>query len=122
MRYVVNAKKRTVVAIIDGCKFDLVRYVNKYLPSKYGISPEELFLDEKYIGIAKCSPTDIFNEKVGKVLAARRAQRKYEKDRTGKMLKCCTEIFDNLDSALHDQYERYNVAVDKVHEIEKENK
>lgn len=99
MRYVVNEEKRTVVAIMEGCKYDLLEFFRKNLSSacSTALFDESLMLKDKYIGIAKCMPGDEFNVVIGKNIASIRAKEAYECDR---MMKA-NAVINKLIPALH---------------------
>lgn len=93
--YIINKEKRTVVCIISGVSYQLKHDLQKQLTSQQSKEFEWLIntifnnpnlqLKKQYIGIAKCNEADTFDEKTGKVLAARRATLKYEIDKTNKL-------------------------------------
>lgn len=113
MKYFVDKEAGIVKATIDNCDKDVYKLVLKRAKNPYLFNPvvlyEVLKLKKKYVGVAKCAPDDVFNEEIGRIMAARRASLKYEKDRT-KALHRFMEHFFNLMEVEEDQEERERVA------------
>lgn len=113
MKYFVDKEAGIVKATIDNCDKDVYKLVLKRAKNSYLFNPvvlyEVLKLKKKYVGVAKCAPGDVFNEEIGRIMAARRASLKYEKDRT-KALHRFMEHFFNLMEVEMDQEERERVA------------
>lgn len=113
MKYFVDKEAGIVKATIDNCDKDVYKLILKKTKNPYLFNPvvlyEVLKLKKKYVGVAKCAPGDVFNEKIGRIMAARRASLKYEKDRT-KALHRFMEHFFNLVEVEMDQEERERVA------------
>lgn len=113
MKYFVDKEAGIVKATIDNCDKDVYKLVLKRVKNPYLFNPvvlyEVLKLKKKYVGVAKCAPGDVFNEEIGRIMAARRASLKYEKDRT-KALHRFMEHFFNLMEIEMDQEEREQVA------------
>ena len=113
MKYFVDKEAGIVKATIDNCDKDVYKLVLKRTKNPYLFNPvvlyEVLKLKKKYVGVAKCAPGDVFNEEIGRIMAARRASLKYEKDRT-KALHRFMEHFFNLMEVEMDQEERERVA------------
>ena len=113
MKYFVDKEAGIVKATIDNCDKDVYKLVLKRVKNPYLFNPvvlyEVLKLKKKYVGVAKCAPGDVFNEEIGRIMAARRASLKYEKDRT-KALHRFMEHFFNLMKVEMDQEERERVA------------
>lgn len=113
MKYFVDKEAGIVKATIDNCDKDVYKLVLKRVKNPYLFNPvvlyEVLKLKKKYVGVAKCAPGDVFNEEIGRIMAARRASLKYEKDRT-KALHRFMEHFFNLMEVEIDQEERERVA------------
>ena len=68
-----------------------------------------LKLNKRYVGVAKCAPTDTFNEEIGRIMAARRASVKYERAR----LKAIERLQKYLEEVLWievDQRDRWALA------------
>lgn len=113
MKYFVDKEAGIVKATIDNCDKDVYKLVLKRAKNPCLFNPvvlyEVLKLKKKYVGVAKCAPGDVFNEEIGRIMAARRASLKYEKDRT-KALHRFMEHFFNLMEVEMDQEERERVA------------
>ena len=113
MKYFVDKEAGIVKATIDNCDKDVYKLVLKRVKNPYLFNPvvlyEVLKLKKKYVGVAKCAPGDVFNEEIGRIMAARRASLKYEKDRT-KALHRFMEHFFNLMEVEMDQEERERAA------------
>ena len=113
MKYFVDKEAGIVKATIDNCDKDVYKLVLKRAKNPQLFNPvvlyEVLKLKKKYVGVAKCAPGDVFNEEIGRIMAARRASLKYEKDRT-KALHRFMEHFFNLMEVEMDQEERERVA------------
>ena len=113
MKYFVDKEAGIVKATIDNCDKDVYKLVLKRTKNPYLFNPvvlyEVLKLKKKYVGVAKCAPGDVFNEEIGRIMAARRASLKYEKDRT-KALHRFMEHFFNLMEVEMNQEERERVA------------
>lgn len=113
MKYFVDKEAGIVKATIDNCDKDVYKLVLKRAKNPHFFNPvvlyEVLKLKKKYVGVAKCAPGDVFNEEIGRIMAARRASLKYEKDRT-KALHRFMEHFFNLMEVEMDQEERERVA------------
>lgn len=78
VKYYVNRDKRTVVCILSGCRWNatnrILKYVRNYesFVNPYG----EFRIKDEYVGIAKCSPEDTWDEDYGQRLAFARARKK----------------------------------------------
>ena len=75
--YIVDEKKRKVVAYVEGTKYELVNFISE----NKGILPDwfdhpklhdKLLLPNKFVGIATCSPDDEWNPEIGKLIAYHR--------------------------------------------------
>lgn len=107
MKYIVKENEGIVVAIIDDCKEDFLRFFVRNFPQEYQQSARlfatvgnKAFLRHKYVGVAKCAKEDIFDVEKGKKLAAKRAILKYEVDRQKKMdylFRTWYNCFENLE-------------------------
>ena len=85
-KYYVNKDKRTVVCTIECNEFDAIDYVeNSQVLALYygGADPKHTYshalMPTKFVGIAKCSTEDVFDEHIGRLLAFNRAKSKYDK-------------------------------------------
>ena len=77
--YKINKEKRTVVCIINGCEelaSDRMYKYARHIEQRW----LEFSIKRQYIGIAKCSPEDEWDEEKGKKLALIRAKRKRCRD------------------------------------------
>lgn len=85
MKYFVDKERGIVKAAIDNCENDIYNFYMKRVKVNDLFNPvvlkNLLKLKKKYVGVAKCSPNDVFNEELGRLIAARRASEKYERDR-----------------------------------------
>lgn len=79
IKYVKN--ENVIVGIISGCELDAFNMLNKQLPNELRMveCPEYLKLPNEFKGIAKCNPSDTFDEEKGKELAKNRLLKKYNK-------------------------------------------
>ena len=124
MRYDVDRSKRTVTATIEGCESDLFRWVIKRFGSiDLVIALEEysrknLDIPNSFVGKAVCAEEDEFDVETGKILAARRAQEKYEKVRMRVLEEVTTAAIRALIEMNMKQNKRYNLARGKVLEAE----
>ena len=85
--YMVNRQNNACTAIIKECALDALKEFYKQTQYNVAIGKHYLFLmDDSFVGVAKCSPDDEFDEKVGKNLAFRRAYEKYLKQKRRVML------------------------------------
>lgn len=114
MKYFVDKDRRIVKATIDNCEGDVFKLVNKRITLKNLFNPvvlyEVLKLKKKYIGVAKCSPSDEFNEEIGRIIAARRASEKYEKDRKKVIERFCEYVNWPITEIEFDQSDRTMLA------------
>ena len=128
MRYNVDRSKRTVTATIEDCESDLFRWVVKRFgtigySSKLATTLEEysrksLDIPDSFVGKAVCAEEDEFDVETGKILAARRAQEKYEKARMRVLEEVTTNAIRALIEMNMKQNKRYNLARGKVLEAE----
>ena len=128
MRYDVDRSKRTVTATIENCQSDLFRWVIKRFGStnlspKLAITLEEysrknLDIPDSCVGKAVCAEEDEFDVETGKILAARRAQEKYERVRMRVLEEVTTVAIRALIEMNMKQNKRYNLARGKVLEAE----
>lgn len=75
--YIVDEKKRKVVAYVEGTKYELVNFISEnkgILPDWFDMPKlhNKLLLPNKFIGIATCSPDDEWNPEIGKLIAYHR--------------------------------------------------
>lgn len=79
IKYTVDEKSRTVTATISGCKDDVlnrVGRVNAAVKSDKGVI-KAASIQDSFSAVAKCHPSDTFDENVGKQLAKQRLLNKY---------------------------------------------
>lgn len=129
MYYDVNRSERTVTAKIENCSCELYDWLVKqfaqiglcseeFLCSLSELVNEKMLISNTYVGKAVCVKEDDFNVETGKILAARRAQEKYEKARTKVLERLTTDVIRKLIDVNKKQNERYNFAHGKVLEAE----
>lgn len=129
MRYIVDREKRTVYAILEDCDKELRSWVEKRLAqlgkhSDIFVASMEIFLGKdfnissSFVGKAKCAEEDEFDIETGKILAARRAQEKYEKARTRLLERMTSNLIKKMIEMNLEQGKRYNLATSKVFEAE----
>ena len=75
--YIVDEKKRKVVAYVEGTKYELVNFISEnkgILPDWFDMPKlhNKLLLPNKFVGIATCSPDDEWNPEIGKLIAYHR--------------------------------------------------
>ena len=75
--YIVDEKKRKVVAYVEGTKYELVNFISEnkgILPDWFDLPKlhDKLLMPNKFIGIATCSPDDEWNPEIGKLIAYHR--------------------------------------------------
>ena len=92
--YKVNRENDVCTAIICDCALDAVKEFYKQTQYDLALKKPELFImDDKFVGTARCSPEDEFNERIGKNLAFQRAYEKYLKQKKRILL----DISDYID-------------------------
>ena len=75
--YIVDEKKRKVVAYVEGTKHELVNFISEnkgILPDWFDMPKlhNKLLMPDKFVGIATCSPDDEWNPEIGKLIAYHR--------------------------------------------------
>lgn len=75
--YIVDEKKRKVVAYVEGTKYELVNFISEnkgILPDWFDMPKlhNKLLMPDKFVGIATCSPDDEWNPEIGKLIAYHR--------------------------------------------------
>lgn len=75
--YIVDEKKRKVVAYVEGTKYELVNFISEnkgILPDWFDMPKlhDKLLMPDKFVGIATCSPDDEWNPEIGKLIAYHR--------------------------------------------------
>lgn len=78
VKYYVNRDKRTVVCVLSGCRWNATYRIEKYVRNSNSfVNPYGAFrIEDEYVGIAKCSPEDTWDEDYGQRLAFARARKK----------------------------------------------
>ena len=81
VNYIVNKDKRTVACVLSGCEDVAKHRVLKYLRTENCdmFCYDPLYIDNEFVGVAKCAPEDVFDEEYGKRLAFARARQKRDK-------------------------------------------
>lgn len=78
--YVVNTQKRTIVCLIYVHPNTADDILNKYLEAS-GLDTTSMlgnYIWSPFIGIAKCHPSDKWDEEIGKKIARERAEKKLQ--------------------------------------------
>lgn len=75
--YIVDEKKRKVVAYVEGTKYELINFISEnkgILPDWFDMPKlhNKLLMPDKFVGIATCSPDDEWNPEIGKLIAYHR--------------------------------------------------
>lgn len=76
VEFIVKADKGVVVCKLYNCSEIPVRRISKQVGTIFPYSVENYEIDNVYIGVAKCSPEDTFDEETGKRIALTKAKRK----------------------------------------------
>lgn len=103
IRYVINEEKRTCVAILENTKYDAISKINKMCKSEARFSDEaeihvysyknsKYKIPNRFVGVAKCSPEDVWDVEVGKRIAREKLLDKYHKALHNKQAK----FLDNM--------------------------
>lgn len=83
VEYVINRDKKTVVAILKGTRFDALKSVAKCVDNNYNVSfgtdesGYSILISDMFVGKAKCSDDDVFDESIGKYIAKKKCMEKY---------------------------------------------
>ena len=99
VKYFVNEEKRTVVAVLEGTRYlfqDFI-YENDGLMSvnvHYDFD-DRYCLPNRFIGIAKCSVNDEWNEQLGKLIAFDRLKEKVNNS----FVKCANKYVEDIDKS-----------------------
>lgn len=100
VKYFVNEEKRTVVAVLEGteCLFvDFMYENNGPLPYRdYYELDDRYSLPNRFVGIAKCSANDEWNEQLGKLIAFDRLKEKVNNS----FIKCANKYIEDMDEAI----------------------
>lgn len=81
IKYVVNEKKRVIVAIMEDTEEDAIWYMYKkrFFLDVFPFEPR-MKMKKNYVGLARCCEEDEFDVKLGKELAKKRVLEKYYTD------------------------------------------
>lgn len=123
IQYIVDEKKRTIVAILTvPCTeiYDEIwNIINKKAESHFVIQKlimsDRLALTGIYRGKAKAHPADEWNVDKGKNLARLRARRIYMKERK-RIVKELKEIFNNIEDSLEKAIDFTNNVLNRIEE------
>ena len=101
VKYFVNEEKRTVVAVLEGteCLFvDFMYENNGPLPCRdYYELDDRYSLPNRFLGIAKCSVNDEWNEQLGKLIAFDRLKEKVNNS----FVKCANKYVEDIDKSIN---------------------
>ena len=101
VKYFVNEEKRTVVAVLEGteCLFvDFMYENNGPLPCRdYYELDDRYSLPNRFVGIAKCSVNDEWNEQLGKLIAFDRLKEKVNNS----FIKCANKYVEDIDNEIN---------------------
>ena len=102
VKYFVNEEKRTVVAVLEGtkCLFTDFIYENDGLMSfhdHYYDFDNRYLLPNRFVGIAKCSVNDEWNEQLGKLIAFDRLKEKVNNS----FVKCANKYVEDIDKSIN---------------------
>ena len=101
VKYFVNEEKRTVVAVLEGteCLFTDFMYENDGpLPCRdYYELDDRYSLPNRFVGIAKCSVNDEWNEQLGKLIAFDRLKEKVNNS----FVKCANKYVEDIDKSIN---------------------
>lgn len=114
IEYYINEEKRTVVCRMTNCKYDVLKifrkmgilYINN---SDYKFSLDNFYMNDSYIGKAKCAESDTWDVEIGKKIARKRMLQKYYNARRKLLHKagiCILNIYEELKSRKNYCWER----------------
>lgn len=113
-KYVVNEEKREVRCYYDEPNDLFIAFFNSLqkdndavISMSYFKNPP--FMDHRFVGVAKCAPTDKFDPQIGKLIAYSRMKDKLCKS----FFKVATRFFYDLDQKLDHIVEVINVIGDR---------
>ena len=114
MKFKVDKERGVVVCALYNCRYIAVNRIEKYcndiiVPVDW--MPEEYYIHDTYIGIAKCAPEDEFDEEYGKRLALTRAKVKRNRAINNTIQKYIHKVAINVK----------RLATYGIHEIREEN-
>lgn len=122
IKYVVNEKKRTVVAIMEDTRNDVVYYLANKDPYYTWRMTDSFFFDmkEKYVGVAKCHEKDEFSPDYGKLIARTRLLVKYYEDFNNRLNYYLEERTKAMTDLMIKPLNHYNNLLRNKIELEKE--
>ena len=114
VKYFVNEEKRTVVAVLEGTEdlFTDFIYENDGLMSvseNYDFDDRYL-LPNRFVGIAKCSVNDEWNEQLGKLIAFDRLKEKVNNS----FVKCANKYVEDIDNDIDTFCRNTKAYLDKL--------
>ena len=114
VKYFVNEEKRTVVAVLEGteCLFTDFMYENDGpLPCRdYYELDDRYSLPNRFLGIAKCSVNDEWNEQLGKLIAFDRLKEKVNNS----FIKCANKYVEDIDNNINTFCHNTKAYLDKL--------
>ena len=114
VKYFVNEEKRTVVAVLEGteCLFTDFMYENDGpLPCRdYYELDDRYSLPNRFVGIAKCSVNDEWNEQLGKLIAFDRLKEKVNNS----FIKCANKYVRDIDNNINTFFRNTKAYLDKL--------
>lgn len=79
--YYIDEEKRTIVAKLSNCKFDVINALNRIVNDHDSYSIQKLLLRDKYISKAVCHEEDTWDEEKGMRIALASVLQKYHRDK-----------------------------------------
>ena len=115
VKYFVNEEKRTVVAVLEGTEdlFTDFIYDNNGLISlneHYYDFDNRYRLPNRFVGIAKCSINDEWNEQLGKLIAFDRLKEKVNNS----FIKCANKYVEDIDNDIDTFCRNTKAYLDKL--------
>lgn len=109
IRYVVNKEKRTCVALLENIEFDAINKINKMCLKDarftdcanmyaYVCRDSKYVMPNKFVGVAKCSSEDNWDEEVGKRVAREKLLDKYHNELDKQLLRFLNNMLYVADS------------------------
>ena len=102
VKYFVNEEKRTVVAVLEGTKDLFIDFIYDNnglfsLHDHYYDYDSRYSLSNRFVGIAKCSVNDEWNEQLGKLIAFDRLKEKVNNS----FVKCANKYVEDIDKSIN---------------------
>ena len=114
VKYFVNEEKRTVVAVLEGTEdlfTDFMYDNNGPLPCRdYCELDDRYSLPNRFVGIAKCSVNDEWNEQLGKLIAFDRLKEKVNNS----FIKCANKYVEDIDNDIDTFCRNTKAYLDKL--------